>query len=285
MCITRIKIPIFLLLLSFFFIRLKLISVENSSILSFEQNNSYSIFNYECDDPNAPTSRRFPISWNKMHKKYMRLASYPPSSGCWNAIFLGDSITERWMGTSERSQIILPHYFELFNEHFHDSLALGTSGDTTSDLLKHMQYGLIKKIIKTKTFVILIGTNDVGRMMCSEERTLKEITKVLMYLISNAPTTPIIVHGLLPRNDRSKPLPVNYTLGILWKKIQWINKRIELICSQNQNLFYLDDAKTLFVHQGKIRANLMPDALHPNLEGYRSWAPLIRRKIEEVTGA
>lgn len=86
-----------------------------------------------CKDPSVATERPLDPSWQAQHDKYRRLAAAPAPGGRWNAVFLGDSIIERWMGPRGVGRVATPEYGA--------GMALGSSGDISTELLWHLQNG------------------------------------------------------------------------------------------------------------------------------------------------
>ena len=160
-----------------------------------------------CDCPDPTMARkRGTKAWDKYHEYMVERAKQVQKKGL-DVLFLGDSITERWMGTKAMGKALKPDYRAVFEQYFRksegavlDGEAFGTGGDTTTELLWHVEHGLLPKNIRPKAFLLLIGTNDLGIPLCSKKNGLAGILNVATYIHKQRPGAAIIVHGLTPRN-------------------------------------------------------------------------------------
>jgi lysophospholipase L1-like esterase len=268
----------------------------------------------QCPDPAVPARRRDPV-WDAHHLRLVRDAVQAKERELetgreLNVVFVGDSITERWNGTRGMGTEAAPEFRQVFDRYFGGTeaddddddddmmlrgMALGTSGDICVELLWHLQNGMLPDALQPDVFVLLIGTNDLGRTDCSKRNALDGILRVAEHLRGKRPGTPVIVHGLLPRSDVFGAEPVNVELGRRWKQILWINRELKKACNLHDEWHYLE-ANQLFLQkktttQGdrtqtdsflEINQALMTDALHPSVEGYDLWAPVIVEKIRTI---
>lgn len=254
----------------------------------------------------------YEVAWQKkIQKKNGRRKSRLPATANTNndtldIVFLGDSILERWNGTRNMGQDDgYPEYHASFASFFDrrhhpdtavlQGLSLGTSGDITTELLWHLQNGIITtsskdttptSSLQPKVWFVLIGTNDLGRMDCSKRTTLAGILHVLQFIQTHRPKEELLlVHGLLPRADTYNQH--NYTLGHYWQDILWINGELQRFCDLHSHWHYME-ANDLFLTNATtdgefmIDANTMPDSLHPDLEGYNLWGQRIVEKVLQM---
>jgi lysophospholipase L1-like esterase len=218
-----------------------------------------------------------------------------------DVILLGDSILERWNGTRHLGRDDLsPEYraswASFFDRRMHDAplsgLVLGTAGDVTTELLWHLQNGIVtdtpegrRTTVAPKVWFVLIGTNDLGRMECSKRTTLAGILQVLQFIQTHRPPQELLlVHGLLPRADTYQQQ--NYTLGRYWQDILWINQELRRFCDLHDHWYYME-APDLFLTNATtgdlmIDARTMSDSLHPDLEGYQLWGARIVDTIQQL---
>jgi lysophospholipase L1-like esterase len=219
-----------------------------------------------------------------------------------DVVFLGDSILERWNGTRNMGQDDgYPEYrasfASFFNRRQHgdpvrlQGLSLGTSGDITTELLWHLQNGVIttndgkSTALQPKVWFVLIGTNALGRMDCSKRTTLAGILHVLQFIQTHRPKNELLlVHGLLPRADTYNQQ--NYSLGHYWQDILWINQELQRFCDLHSHWYYME-ANDLFLTNATggdlmIDARTMSDSLHPDLEGYNLWGERIVNKVLQM---
>jgi lysophospholipase L1-like esterase len=279
----------------------------------------------DCPDPTVASyelrnqSHQQLTEWMQRHQLYIEdilqyeteIAHHPPPIGRdLDMVLLGDSILERWNRTQNR-----PSFTSFFDARRNNNnidttasiqgLAFGTAGDITTELLWHLQNGIILgtstntdgtptvTTLQPKVWFVLIGTNDLGRTKCSKRTTLAGIVHVVQYLHTHRPNVPILVHGLLPRADTYRQQ--NYTLGRYWNDIVWINKELERLCSLHPMWYYMESSDLFLTnvtldgamttnsddadHSNKytmiINKHVMSDSLHPDLEGYNLWGERI----------
>lgn len=255
----------------------------------------------QCANPLTPTHRHGHKTWTEAHLENVKLtkAFQKKTKGSLprilDVVFIGDSITEGWRGTSFGKPIVTKQEnIEIFGKFFDtdrggqlDGLVLGIAGDKSPNLLWRIQNGEMPKTLKSKIFWLLIGTNDFlkeDQDQCSEEVVLMGIQRVVEEMMILKPDAMIVVNGLLPRSDIGRQID-----GRLYKKgektvmdaIDIVNSHLKEYCEENNNLEYFD-ASNIFVRKdlklgkGKyakyIPFRLMEDSLHPTPLGYRKWA-------------
>jgi len=119
-------------------------------------------------------------------------------------VMVGDSIIERWNGTRGMGQMQAPEYRQVFDQYFSrksgggplNAVALGASGDTSNNLLWRIERGgMIPDNLNPRAWLIMVGTNDIGRTGCSKRMTLAGILQVAQVLHQRRPKAKIIVHG------------------------------------------------------------------------------------------
>jgi lysophospholipase L1-like esterase len=192
-----------------------------------------------------------------------------------------------------------PKYRAVFQTYFDsptaafNGLALGSGGDTHTELLWHLENGMIPDTLRPDAWIIMIGTNDLGKWECSKSSVLAGILHVAQMLHTKRPKTPIIIHGLLPRSDVFHAQPnTDYSLGRRWDQILWINRELKRFCSLHDEWYYMEASK-LFLRKAQsggedtegaleIIPENMDDALHPSVEGYKLWGELVVRNLQKV---
>jgi lysophospholipase L1-like esterase len=245
-----------------------------------------------CSDPLVSTARAT-WDWAAYHRRMVAAAAAAAKQH--DVVFLGDSITEHWNGTKQMGTIQLPaEYRAVFEQTFGEGgLALGSAGDTTTELLWHLQHGILdEKSLQPRVFVLLIGTNDLGRG-CSKRTVLAAILNLAHYLHTQRPDAIIILHGLLPRAGSFGEKPGDrQSLGLYWQDIDWINGELKRFCSLHPGEWFYLDTSAIFLSERKrrpgedqqelkmINKELITDGLHPNVKGREKWAPLILKEIQ-----
>ena len=185
--------------------------------------------------------------WMQRHEQYLRQGK----EGA-NLVFLGDSITDGWTKAK-------PLWDERFGRY--KPLNLGIGGDRTQNVLWRIAHGELDDV-RPKVVVLMIGTNNIGR---SEAEIVTGVTAVVRAIQAKLPSTHILLLGIFPRSE----LPISF-----------LRKRLTLV---NQQLAKLDDGPEGRVHyfelwnqfldaNGKLSKDIMPDGLHPNVNGYTIWA-------------
>ena len=135
--------------------------------------------------------------------------------------------------------------------------------------------------VQPRAVLLLIGTNNVGRVGCSPKHTLAGILHVARYLQQQRPHAQLVLHGLLPRNEEYGD--GNFTVGYKWEQLQWINRHLQWFCTHvRKDWHYVEHGDIFMVNDTTINATLMDDALHPTVEGYRLWAPLLVKDIQQI---
>lgn len=253
----------------------------------------------DCSDPLQPTRRNME-AWTAHHKDLVAHAVEASlRDDSVDVIMIGDSIIERWGGTSNMGRAEQPEIRRIFERYFtrkgggaFDAVALGSAGDTSNNLLWHMENGLLPDQLRPKIWLMLVGTNDMGRFGCSKRTTLAGILHVAQILHQRRRGATIIVHALMPRSDKFKGREnVDYSLGQLWKNILWINRELKRFCTLHHEWVYME-VNRIFLRrkeignvdtEGALEINpeTMEDALHPSVKGYELWAKEISEVIQK----
>jgi lysophospholipase L1-like esterase len=242
--------------------------------------------------------------WQKVHQMNVDAASKKTNI---DVLFLGDSITEGWHGTSrgheiaraKGAQAVFSRFFEGKDAKY-DGLALGISGDTSPNVLWRIQNGELPNSLHPKVIWLLLGTNDFGNSWCSPELVLIGILHVVEEIWIRKPNSIIVIHAILPRTfshkgyvmrGQTSPLPsfVGNTkqLPSLWRDIVAVNEELRRYSAERENVEYVE-TKLFFVDSSaspqdlRINSSLMPDYLHPSVEGYERWGEEIVSFLEKI---
>lgn len=242
-----------------------------------------------CTDPMIPSKR--PLSaWNDHHQRLEKEAFLSTQKKDLDLVMLGDSIIEFLNGTKSMGTVAYPEMRRLFETFFTkagggtiEAVALGSSGDTSNNILWHLQNGLLPSRLQPKAWMIMVGTNDLGRLDCSKRNVLAGILHVAQVIHERKPGVPIIISALMPRSDKYEGAPASdYSLGKRWTQILWINRELKKFCALHPEWIFFD-ANQIFLQkveieghdaQGAVEINpaMMEDALHPSVQGYEAWA-------------
>jgi len=164
----------------------------------------------------------------------------------------------------------------------------------------------------------LVGSNDLARGGCSEEATVLGILRISEEIHYHHPFDIIVIQGILPRSNRPDgSLTPSHTSGLsslfskthrvkegesttelmaendflLWPSIVNINKELEKFCALHEHTVYFDASKLFLGSMGnayykqkkeEIVRELMPDFVHPSLEGYRVMGTAIAEEVNRI---
>jgi lysophospholipase L1-like esterase len=188
--------------------------------------------------------------------------------------FVGDSITRRWRATD------YPRFLANWNENLFgwNAANYGWGGDTTQNILWRLRNGGLEGI-QPKVFVLLAGTNNLGKTPASDAKVadITKGTKALLDTIrEKAPKATIIVMGILPRNDGAMPTAVMLS-------INKINDNIAQF-ADGKTVRYLNINDKLADKDGKLLEGMTEDRLHLSVKGYQVWADALKPLLTELLG-
>ncbi len=145
-----------------------------------------------------------------------------------------------------------------------DAVNMGISGDRTENVIWRLENGCLEGI-HPKVAVLLIGTNNTDGNHYLEVSTPEELSdgiwKICSIIREKLPETEIILLGILP-------------YGYKPNHRDELNKATNRIISgfpeKDSKIHYFDLGYLFLDEEGSVRGDLMPDYLHPNLDGRRS---------------
>lgn len=175
------------------------------------------------------------------------------------ALFLGDSLTERW---DQR----------LWDENLgkRGVLNAGVSGDRTEHLIWRLEHGNLAGP-KPQFVIVLIGTNDIGHGRLPEVAA-EGVRAVLAKVREKLPDTRILLLGELPRGE----MPDNrYRVAV-----NQVTRRLQT-CGDDKTIVYADIGGALLDRRGVLTRAIAPDELHFSAAGYALLAPQLDRLIDQ----
>jgi lysophospholipase L1-like esterase len=183
-------------------------------------------------------------------------------------LFLGDSITRRWMEN-------LPLWEKFFGQY--QPANFGVGGDMAQNLLWRIQNGEIDHI-QPEVIVLLIGTNNVP--IHSSAKIAMKIRLIVATIQVKLPKTKIILMAIFPRGpqDRSKADENNpYYMDV-------VNSANVLLSSldQQDSVHFLDIGASFLGPDGEIDTSLLPDQLHLIEPGYKIWGTALKGSLEKM---
>jgi len=259
--------------------------------------------NCECINPLKPICGN-DSWWSKSMESNLELIANVTSD--LDIVLLGDSIVESFNGRARGVQNDhLKEVKHVFNTLFRkdnggmvDGLALGITSDISSNLLYRIQNGEMPKSLNPKVWWLLIGTNDLATMECSEEIITIGIVRVVEEILRRKPDSVVVINGILPRTNRmdgylvpppgeeySYNLSKSETLQFdFWPSIQDINDELKEYSKRRDNVKYVDSSHLFLVQLGndmfkredkQLTKELMVDFIHPSALGSKIWGKFI----------
>jgi lysophospholipase L1-like esterase len=178
-------------------------------------------------------------------------------------VFLGDSITDSWNRQGEAQWL----RFAPLNP-----ANLGISGDRTEHVLWRLQNGTVDGL-SPRLVVLLIGTNNLKASLDERPEWCAEgVRAILEELRVRLPGARILLHAILPRDG-----PGDVTRA----RVEAVNRLLHRF-ADGRTIHFFDAASVFKFPDGRIRKDLMPDALHPNPLGYAAWYEVLRPEIDRL---
>ncbi len=170
-------------------------------------------------------------------------------------LFLGDSITRRWVEVPQ----LWDMYFSKYNP-----ANFGVGCDTIQNLKWRMENGELDGI-QPKIVVLFIGTNNLP--LYSPEEVSQGIAGLLNIIKCKLPDSKIILMGLLPRDADDQ---CNDYLKI----VEEVNTNLLSLANDN-DIIFLDIGKEFLNENNTVNRALLPDGLHMIEPGYKIWGDKI----------
>lgn len=172
----------------------------------------------------------------------------------YNALFLGDSLTQRWT-----SDIWQKDFAPL------GVVNAGIDGDRTEHLLWRLDHGNLDGV-SPKVVVILIGTNDLGHGR-EPQLAAEGVRANLVRVRQRLPHVPIVLLGLLPRSDR------------FGRFIRPVNRRVQTC--DGGSIEYVDIGRALLDHGQPGKENFI-DGVHLTDAAYAKISQRLKPVIETL---
>jgi lysophospholipase L1-like esterase len=120
---------------------------------------------------------------------------------------------------------------------------------------------------------VMIGTNNSGANTPDEVRD--GVGAIVTKLRARMPGCKVLVLAIFPRGRSADDR--------LRKLNEAANQKIEKL-ADGEHVFYLDIGAKFLGPKGTLSAQVMPDFLHPNENGYRIWASAIEPEVARLLG-
>jgi lysophospholipase L1-like esterase len=205
--------------------------------------------------------------WSKIRDDWPNLSYYrednkkldPPAANNNRVVFMGNSITERWIKASP----------EFFNEKPY--IDRGISGQTTPQMLIRFRQDVIE--LQPKVVVLLCGVNDISQNTGPSSLEMIEGNIVSMAELARANHIRMILCSVLPAYD----FPWRPGLKPA-EKIVALNKWIKEYASNNSHM-YLDYFSSMVDERNGLQSRFSEDGVHPNKMGYSVMEGLVEEAI------
>jgi beta-glucosidase len=182
-------------------------------------------------------------------------------------LMVGDSIVFGW------SRVGNPVWDAYYGDR--KAVNIGSSGDRTYHMLWHFQNGGLDgmKDRNPKVVVVMIGTNNRGEPEAKGEDTAYGVLALLKEIHAKLPQSKILLMPIFPRGKT----PADE--GRI--RNEEINKILHTYVD-NETVHWLDIGHVFLDDQGNLKTDLMPDGLHPNLDGYWTWAEAMEPTLSKL---
>lgn len=218
---------------------------------------------YAANSATIPAHRLNQEWWRNRHREKVKQAK----QGNYDLLFIGDSITHGWESAGKAT----------FDKFYKDrkTLNIGFSGDRTEHVLWRLLNGELPENVKPKVATIMIGTNNTGHLMQNSEETYLGIKSIIDLLQDRRPNMKILLLSIFPRATKPED-----PQRIRNNEINELSKSL----ANSKNIHYLDVSESFLDENKKLPKSIMPDALHPNSNGYEIWANAMEKKLSELGG-
>lgn len=200
-------------------------------------------------------------TWLERHRFFLKRSKRLRDTA---VVFLGDSITERWLGEGR------DHWREHFS--LYNPLNLGIGGDG----VEHLHWRLINGEGDGSTpevVVMLIGTNNIGNQGQSGETVVELYDRLLNCVVEKWPAATLLVHTVFPRDATDD--------SDFRREIEKINRALQGWAEAGR--FHILDLWDFFLRPDRsIDPEIMPDFLHLSPRAYGMWAAKLKGAIEAL---
>ena len=216
--------------------------------------------------PAAPANQPFARD-DARHKGFLAIAQ----KGDIDLLFVGDSITD-WFSNPRGQNQTPAAGIEVWNANFGPlkPANFGIAGDTTQGVLWRMQNGELDGF-QAKLIVLMLGTNNINRN--ANDDIAEGDRAIVNEFLKRQPQAKVLLLGVFPRGPAAdNPFRAS---------IKAINDKLATF-ADNQRVFYMDIGDKFLAADGTLPAEIMPDGLHPNAQGYKIWADAIHARVKEL---
>lgn len=219
--------------------------------------------------PGAPAGRGY--NWSQRHREAAaaNAALHPDYA------FLGDSITHHWGGEPALGchNWAPESWKKLFEGH--KVVNMGFGADTIDNAYFRIANDELGGT-SPRVILVLLGTNNIGgRRHDTPEACAANMKALLSLLREKAPSSRILLLGILPRREPALAEPVARA-NRLYRKL-----------ADDKKIFFLDTTPALALPHKAAEPPLadpalMLDTVHPNARGYAALVPLLQKMLRRL---
>ncbi|GAQ83712.1 1-alkyl-2-acetylglycerophosphocholine esterase [Klebsormidium nitens] len=210
--------------------------------------------------------------WSGRHQRLVQEAK----NGEFDLLYLGDSITEGWVGTSvdrpmEKYEGNKQTWDELNRELGVSAADFGIAGDRVLHLLWRMQNGELPARTP-KVLILCIGVNDLGSGQ-SVDDTFEHMKRLLGFFETRTPEMGIALLSVLPS-------AYGVPTGARHEGPGQLNKKLKKL--DGGRIRFIDCTSVFSEGDGVKNELFLPDFLHLNGDGYRRWALCFKDDVRKL---
>ena len=216
----------------------------------------------EAETHVAFTPERQIDRWGARHEAKLREVAQKGAEI--DLVFLGDSITQA-LERPESAKIVAEAFPGM------TVLNLGYNADKTENVLWRVRNGEVDGL-SPKAIVVMIGTNNSGHRMDPPEVTAEGIQMILGDLRAKMPDAKIALLSIFPRGDA--PHPNNQKINALLPAL-----------ADGKTIFHIDLNDAFLDANGQVPPDIMPDGLHPSVQGDALWMQALKPRLDQILAA
>lgn len=198
--------------------------------------------------------QRDPYDWYGRHEEILKLNKQSAPE----IVMIGNSITHFWGGEPiAHNQFGKESWEKLFKGRSVRNLGFGW--DKTENVLWRIYHGELDGF-QVRNIFLLIGTNNL--LFNSDEEIIEGICRIAKAIHERQPQAKLCIMGILPRKGMEA-------------RIAGIDAELQKQLA-GKDCTYIDLAPQLTQKDGSIDSSLFRDGLHPNAEGYKRIAKVLK---------